>query len=74
MKVNDHNEKLKPARLLPAPRAFKQLPTAFITMTSGSVVLVRVLIINPNTSQHMTNALKPVTESLGFENVSLYRH
>lgn len=42
-----------------------------LTMTSPSEVPVRVLIINPNTSQHMTDALKPVTDALGFENVSL---
>lgn len=45
-----------------------QLP---MTMTSSSEVPVRVLIINPNTSQHMTDALKPVIDALGFENVSL---
>ena len=40
-------------------------------VTSPSEVPVRVLIINPNTSQHMTDALKPVVDALGFENVSL---
>lgn len=49
-------------------RAFSmQLPA---TMASPSEVPVRVLIINPNTSQHMTDALKPVIDTLGFENVS----
>lgn len=39
-------------------------------MTSQADVPVRVLIINPNTSQHMTDALKPVVEGLGYKNVS----
>jgi hypothetical protein len=32
---------------------------------------VRMLIINPNTSQSMTDALKPVVENLGYHPVSL---
>lgn len=39
-------------------------------MTSPADVPVRVLIINPNTSQNMTDALKPVVEQLGYKNVS----
>lgn len=51
-------------------------PTGILTrrqtnrMSSSADVPVRVLIINPNTSRHMTDALKPMVESLGFSNVS----
>lgn len=41
------------------------------TMTTAGDAPVRLLIINPNTSQHMTDALKPAAESLGYSNVSL---
>lgn len=44
-----------------------QLPAM---MAAPSEVPVRALIINPNTSQHMTDALTPVIDALGFENVS----
>lgn len=40
------------------------------TMTQQSEVPVRILIINPNTSTHMTDALKPAVEGLGYQNVS----
>lgn len=40
-------------------------------MTQLSETPVRVLIINPNTSQHMTDALRPVVEELGYHNVSI---
>lgn len=33
-------------------------------------VPVRILIVNPNTSEHMTQALQPVIDDLGFKNVS----
>lgn len=39
-------------------------------MASPAEVPVRILIINPNTSKHMTDALKPVIEALGFPKVS----
>ncbi|KAJ9602273.1 dal80p-controlled protein [Cladophialophora chaetospira] len=37
--------------------------------TPESTTPVRILIINPNTSQHMTDALQPVVDSLGFPSV-----
>lgn len=40
-------------------------------MAGSMDVPVRLLVINPNTSQHMTDALKPVIEGLGYSNVSL---
>ncbi|KAK5090324.1 dal80p-controlled protein [Lithohypha guttulata] len=32
-------------------------------------VPVRILVVNPNTSEHMTKALQPVIDDLGFKNV-----
>lgn len=40
-----------------------------LNMASPSETPVRVLVINPNTSTHMTDALKPVINELGFKNV-----
>lgn len=31
---------------------------------------IRLLIINPNTSQHMTDGLRPAVEGLGYQDVS----
>ena len=31
---------------------------------------IRLLIINPNTSEHMTDALKPLVQNLGYNKVS----
>ena len=31
--------------------------------------LFRILVINPNTTQSMTENLKPLVESLGYDNV-----
>ncbi|KAJ4518038.1 dal80p-controlled protein [Exophiala dermatitidis] len=39
------------------------------TTTTGNMSPVRILIINPNTSTHMTDALRPVVEELGFPDV-----
>lgn len=36
--------------------------------------LVRLLIINPNTSVSMTDALKPMIDDLGYENVGHNPH
>src|SRR5437764_14829167 len=36
---------------------------------ASSEIHIRLLIINPNTSEHMTDALKPLVENLGFKEV-----
>jgi Asp/Glu/hydantoin racemase len=36
---------------------------------ASSEMHIRLLIINPNTSEHMTDALKPLVENLGFKEV-----
>ncbi|EXJ96352.1 hypothetical protein A1O1_01478 [Capronia coronata CBS 617.96] len=38
-------------------------------MASEASTPVRILVINPNTSTHMTDALKPMVEGLGFPSV-----
>jgi hypothetical protein len=40
------------------------------TMAGSSIAEVRILIINPNTSEHMTDALKPLVQKLGYNHVS----
>jgi hypothetical protein len=37
-------------------------------------VPVRILIINPNTSMSMTDALKPMIETLGYQAVGFPEH
>jgi hypothetical protein len=68
--------KLNPTTSLELPRIVdlefesSELCQSGATMADSSITQVRILIINPNTSEHMTDALKPLVQKLGYNHVS----
>jgi hypothetical protein len=68
--------KLNPTTSLELPRIVdlelesSELCQSGATMADSSITQVRILVINPNTSEHMTDALKPLVQKLGYNHVS----